>query len=299
MKCYIKNTYTNNLYLKEDWKRDYNEELESIIRYKSVYKDPDTNSEEFYEELANFLNKMEQDSELSSNLIGKFIYKANGTIIEVTNTEMKPLFKLKSDQFGFSKPSIEKKHIYDIYLEYGKDDIETKKDNICNWIYDSRSIGGSFLWDSELYKSYNPNRGGSKNSKSINYYIEDRVDITLLEIKLYYEYKIKRDADNLFKKTILYTSLNKKVKNIWLDHFKNFETYIKFMKLDNFINENGMPIDIVHSDLVKNKKIKSLDYDIIRNKMRELYSDNINIKQVLNNVNDLIRTRSEKIIEKE
>jgi hypothetical protein len=63
---------------------------------------------------------------------------------------------LKSDQFGFSVPKTENdhepkklmRHPYVIYYE-NKTDKEKALKNIVNWVYKTRSIGGSFLWPEE------------------------------------------------------------------------------------------------------------------------------------------------------
>lgn len=51
---------------------------------------------------------------------------------------------------------------------------------LANYVYKTRTLGGSFLWPKSLCSTYNKSRG-------IRNYIEDRVDLTLLEIKHIYE----------------------------------------------------------------------------------------------------------------
>ena len=71
--------------------------------------------------------------------------------------------QLVSDQFGFSAPSLELNHPYDIYLKKCKDEGKNKNvaiNNVINWVVESRTIGGSFLWPKGIRDGYNTARGG-------------------------------------------------------------------------------------------------------------------------------------------
>ena len=70
------------------------------------------------------------------------------------------------------------------YLEMQKNksdkDTDAVAEFLANYVYTTRTLGGSFLWPETLWKDYNKSRGNGN-------YIEDRVDLTLLEIKHYFE----------------------------------------------------------------------------------------------------------------
>ena len=53
---------------------------------------------------------------------------------------------------------------------------------LTKYVYTTRTLGGSFLWPESWHRDYNMGRGNRS-------YIEDRVDLTLLEIKHYFEYR--------------------------------------------------------------------------------------------------------------
>lgn len=150
---------------------------------------------------------------------------------------------LTSDQFGFSAITKEDrtwsplKYPYAIYERCYKGD----KSLIGDTIWYTRTIGGSFLWPKvkcrrNWQSSYNLNRGVSS-------YIEDRVDLTLYEIKEFYdEYSVEKDYEKIKDK------LSEKGSNLlkysdaeyiykWLSIFKNFKTYVDFFCFDDFVNK--------------------------------------------------------------
>ena len=80
----------------------------------------------------------------------------------------------------------------------------------------------------------------------------------------------------------------------WFKSFKSFDDYVKFFYFYPFVNENGIPYDIVESDFANgNKKIiKKID------KNNSIYDLNANQLEVMfNNINIMIKERSEKIEE--
>ncbi len=338
----VRSDYT--LYEKyDDWKEDYTEFLELfsdgnktytlnhegwVVEKRNKrnvvtgpYRDPDGNCFEFYKDLATFLNEREVEHIKQE----QYHYEAWGKPfgIKVINNKGELQFYLKSDQFGFSRPSTEHKHPYDVYL-YLNDEDSLKKDKVeqvCEWIYYSRTIGGSFLWPTNMmkgsyYANYNTARGGSnpfedgkyKGGKYKNYPIEDRVDLTLLDIFLYYNNK---DYSDKWNKTILYKwfenekneGANKKIANQWLGHFGSFEKYVDFFCFNDFVHEiknKYKPIDIVESKLNKEGELKGKE--IIKekeyfSKNREEFSiydkDKKTMEKMFNNVNILITRRTE------
>ena len=152
---------------------------------------------------------------------------------------------LTSDQFGFSanediydnkNDRLKKQYPFVKYVEnYGGSD-----SLVGETIWYTRTIGGSFLWpkvDQNGWRSlYNKNRG-------VGSYIEDRADLTLYEIKEFYdEYSVEKDYEKIKDK------LSEKGSNLlkysdaeyiykWLSIFKNFKTYVDFLCFDDFVNK--------------------------------------------------------------
>lgn len=243
-----------------DWKKRYINDLEAFyvsnenLDIQRYYCDPDSTyqrgyNHQFFYELTAFLNKRE--NALSHELDGVFRYEfIVGEGIEVSRVSQKrrtytPLFLLRSDQLGFSAPTKDQKHPYDAFI---KASMECGNDNnafeqVAQWIADSRTIGGSFLWPIPFYSAYNLSRGGTIYSNS-SHYIQDRVDLTLWEIK--HQYELYQRYSKLGRHTIM-SSNNKSNLDIWLGHFKNFKTYVNFFCFDPFVTtaHNGVdPIDI-------------------------------------------------------
>ena len=131
------------------------------------YIDPDSNNKykrnpKFYQDLCLFLNKREQKLEQKLGRNYKYYFDENDKEVygiqvrEIKENEERLVFYLKSDQFGFSRPSVEQKYIYDVYLDLNKSNGKKKDEAInyiANWISETRTIGGSFLWPMEKNKS--------------------------------------------------------------------------------------------------------------------------------------------------
>lgn len=300
----------------DKWKEEYKGQLTGEREGKKlgVYKDPDEShccsSSDYYKLLEKFLTIRENDFKrrLNGNFKCKFCSKYPGGIkvYECKNGEDEYLFTLRSDLFGFSAPKLmwktitnrQTSHPYDVYLKNKEEDVV---DNVVDWILNSRNIGGVFLWpirkcaDGKYKTEYNIDRGGKvcigEKVYDNHYYIQDRVDLTLLEIKHSYDdhYVDKYSGDKLFRYYIdendfkEYESTHMKQ---WLNHFKDFKTYIEFFMLDgrdmneqkqekdyginSFVDQNTlMPFDIVCAnsnclvdDIVKNNKRISQQSDI-------------------------------------
>lgn len=318
----VKKKGKNEYYNLNEWIELYGEYLKVLkLLPQNPYNDPDGNSKELYKELSDFLNEQEKRYiKKEEQYHYKECKKPFG--IEVTNSEGEIQFYLKSDQFGFSAPRPEKDHPYDIYLETcSEEDI----DRISEWIYYSRTIGGSFLWPTNMMKgsysaNYNIARGGSnpfedgkyKGGKYKKYPIEDRVDLTLLDIFLYYNNK---DYSGKWNKTILCKwfedekneGANKKIANQWFGHFGSFEKYVDFFCFNDFVHEDEnnnekkyMPIDIVNSKLVEEgcklkgkETISEKEYFENNREVFSIFKKNKDtMEQMFNNVNVLITRRS-------
>ena len=266
---------------------------------KPPYQDPDEwPGCSYYWELTRFLNKRESWLEDKMKKMGKayqpYRYIApnkckkhegakwkqgsdtNEIIVKGDNNEEK--FRLKSDQFGFSVGDSRAKfnsHPYGYLCKLVEKEKKTKKekDEVCEviekCIYHTRTLGGGFLWQVDpgdarnqkaVYGYYNMQRG-------TNSYIEDRVDLTLLEIKHLFEWlgmpKDKHKEDTLFSGDLLSSRVIKckEEKGVreyieWLLHFGTFENFIRFFCLDDFVDETWMPLDIMKSKLEWDDKKK-------------------------------------------
>lgn len=250
-----------DLYQK-DFKSSYTSSGAEPLDVRQHYSDPDTSyckgrDHSFFCDLVKFLNK--QEEEMKNSLQGSFKYRfTEGKGIEVSGTDregkkIQP-FYLRSDQFGFSAPVNEKCYPYDLYIKNHKNKDEAI-DQVIEWISMSRTIGGSFLWSkspyddkrNSFYERYNMGRGGKITSNS-QFYIQDRVDLTLWEIKDWYS-KHNSGEVILEGQSILERCSEKKpdIKH-WLGHFKSFETYIDYFMFGEFVKSvNGLynPINII------------------------------------------------------
>ncbi len=294
--CYILNR-DGELYKKEDWINDYKKWIHSLFDPKKKdqelcidpYKDPDGNCKQFYDKLVSFLNNREDKVKLGE----KYTYEFCDTDpfgIEVrkkvSDGKSGVLFYLKSDQFGFSVPSKNKDHPYDIFIEQcDNDKRDTELENVAKWIYYSRTLGGSFLWPMEIgidgewinNPRYNMARGGAKGSAGKKqYHIEDRVDLTLLEIKQVYDgCGINMLANNILYRNCFSSPNMRK----WLLHFGTFKNYVEFFCFDDcFIDMKTMkPYDITRSNnsLLDNKPEEYMKKKIFINKESMMSKDDL------------------------
>ena len=284
-----------------DWKEAYVErftmsyvsELKTTNSVRALYCDPDTTYKKsldnhFFERLVTFLNEQENcfDKKL---LKGKYTYKFEvNKGIKVTSDNEKDGFYLKSDQLGFSAPTNEKVYPYDLFLIKSRD-IDKALKQVANWIVSSRTIGGSFLWPEQFYKKYNLCRGGKIDSKN-QYYIQDRVDLTLWEIFYWYE---NNDSSN--KKVTKMTSVNDEkatdALEKWLSHFKTFETYIEFFCFQDFVKDKSCPINILSGSAEEPQWNNTSDRKPEITELLELEK----IKAMLERLNNQILNRSKKM----
>ena len=219
------------------------------------YKDPDEVSGlnyEFYGEITKFLKKQQERYSICFDYEWKFEepesekkYPEDRTIaLKKSEDDDEAYLYLTSDQFGFSaneniydnkNDRLKKQYPFVKYVEnYGGSD-----SLVGETIWYTRTIGGSFLWpkvDQNGWRSlYNENRG-------VGSYIEDRADLTLYEIKEFYdEYAYKKDDSDfnrvINKGSILLNDDDAKYIYDWLSIFKNFKTYVDFFCFDDFVNK--------------------------------------------------------------
>ena len=276
-----------------DFNRSYVDFDNDPLDIQRYYCDPDKTYKKaydhaFFEKLVLCLKERENEFQRKKKLSGEFSYQFvedEGIKVSRKNEcgQDIELFYLRSDQFGFSAPSNEKSHPYDLYIM----DSEDKKEainKVAEWISISRTIGGSFLWPRPFYDSYNPQRGGKINSNR-QYYIQDRVDLTLWELYYWYE---ERDKNTILKRC---NEPNSNL-DLWLGHFKNFKTYIDFFIFNIFVDEHYKPVSVLTGEVEgvkwgpngKNPQIeinKALSID--------------KLEDMLNRINSLIGERSRNI----
>lgn len=289
--CYITNNKISDM---EEWEKGYTEELRQGIVNASGqnYSDPDgayrkNRDHSFYKKIEIFLNAREL--KLKDQLKGFYIYKFceehPGGII-VKDEHEKELFWLRTDQIGFSAPSKDGNHPYDKYLQISEE--KDKYAKVARWIIESRTLGGAFIWpiyicnNNKYSTEYNTQRGGSVNT-SRRYYIQDRVDMTLLEVKHTFEsdYEKKYSNDVLYR----FYQNEKTFMKKWLEHFGKFDTYVNFFMFEKFVdNTYKKPISILNGDLLD---------DVYEHKAE--MTNNVNFEKLFINLNEMIVNRSEKI----
>lgn len=280
-----------------------------IIKDKSessnkLYIDPDAKeNKDFYSALSDFLNAS-RISRKNNKILSFEANEAPYGMITVYYKDKygnKQHFTVHSDQFGFSAvPCIYFRKNYPLsrYLEMQKNKLDKRKNKsegqktvaefLANYVYTTRTIGGSFLWPESLWSTYNKNRGNGS-------YIEDRVDLTLLEIKHYFEYRELDDKKNFkFSKDRLFVHYKKTDAQTWFGFFDSFEDYVDFFMFNDFvkeINKNGkkeyMPINILTG-----KRFKTDYPGYKRNTLKEI-EDEKQLKAMLDLVMDKVKTRSE------
>ena len=296
LKSYIlKKEGSDNRYDFTEWNEKYQNYLRELLSgnpnnnpYNDPYNDPDKKSgnASFYKDLAQFLNYQEKNED---RLTEKLSYEDSKDPwgIQVKNNKGQILYYLKSDQLGFSAPKPKENHPYDIYLRQLSEDNKNKGiKKISEWIYYSRTIGGSFLWPMEKNASgpnpyYNVQRGRGK--------MQDRADLTLLDIRNCF-LKIKGSTVDSW----LYNRCNDGSNmRSWLEHFgkgkEGFKNYVEFFQFNNFVNDYYIPKDLSNlkdsledfGDKKYNKRFKEYSYD--------------ELEKILQNLNDLIIERSQNI----
>lgn len=271
-----------------------------IIKDKSessnkLYIDPDKKeNEEFYRELSNFLNAS-RISRKNNKILSFEANEAPYGMITVYYKDKygnKQHFTVHSDQFGFSAvPCIYFRKNYPLsrYLEMQKNKSDKDPDAVAeflaNYVYTTRTLGGSFLWPETLWKDYNKSRGNGN-------YIEDRVDLTLLEIKHYFEYrdlddkkKFKYSGDILFR---YYDNLDAQT---WFGFFDSFEDYVDFFLFNGFVDKDEQTNEYTPINILTGKPFKKDYLNYEKNVLKGLEEDKL--KAMLDLVMRKVKTRSE------
>lgn len=287
-------------------------------RSYKLYIDPDAKENKgFYRDLSNFLNAASWKNKK------KLYFKANEApygMITVYYKDKKGKehhFTLHSDQLGFSAvPWIYFRKDYPLsrYLEMqknkldklknksdklkNKSDIDVVADFLTKYVYTTRTIGGSFLWPESWYKGYNMSRGNGREIKDKIIkgnagYIEDRVDLTLLEIKHYFEYrelddkkKFKYSGDILFR---YYDNLDAQT---WFGFFDSFEDYVDFFMFNDFVDKDKQTKEYTPINILTGAPFEKDYLNYKTNTLKEI-EDEKQLKEMLDLVMDKVKTRSE------
>lgn len=274
-----------------------------IIKDKSessnkLYIDPDKKeNEEFYRELSNFLNAS-RISRKNNKILSFEANEAPYGMITVYYKDKygnKQHFTVHSDQFGFSAvPCIYFRKNYPLsrYLEMQKNKSDKDPDAVAeflaNYVYTTRTLGGSFLWPETLWKDYNKSRGNGN-------YIEDRVDLTLLEIKHYFEYrdlddkkKFKYIGDILFR---YYDNLDAQT---WFGFFDSFEDYVDFFMFNDFVDKDKQTKEYTPINILTGEAFET-DYPGYKKDTLKEIEDEKQLKEMLERVRDMVEKRTKKM----
>lgn len=230
-------------------------------RLTVIYIDPDgKKNTDFYSALSDFLNAS-RISRKNNKILSFEANEAPYGMITVYYKDQygnEQHFTVHSDQLGFSAVCLKyfrKNYPLSRYLEMQKnklDKLKNKSDKkletvakfLSEYVYTTRTLGGSFLWPEDWYKGYNMERGNGS-------YIEDRVDLTLLEIKHIYKF---RELENqlIYGKDYLFKRYKNQYADKWFGFFDSFEDYVDFFMFNDFVEDistNGkkeyMPINIL------------------------------------------------------
>lgn len=343
-KAKVKGKRVNEIYinlLRKYLKLRKNSKLKGKSKNIFPYQDPDdretVKAMTYYSELTYFLNK--RVNEYANREINNYVFlqpdkacKFGESETSEENTawfdtvkialikDSKPQMLLTSDQFGFSagiNKDKEKYALTDVEYPYGMYYNLIKKNDelrfIAQCVYDTRTIGGAFVWpvmtsweedkwdDKKRESNYNKIRGRSS-------YIEDRVDLTLLEIK----HMLSFDPSE-YSHDILYGEYIKKESHMkeWFDIFGGFNEYVDLLMFNPFVvkqNNVYRPIDIIHSEVKEGdgfnligERIETLSdcKDKTGWGIKELYEnkDGEGLKRMLNNVRLLTLARSRMMTE--
>lgn len=267
-----------------------------IIKDKSessnkLYIDPDKKeNEEFYRELSNFLNAANSHRK---NKLSFVAYETPDEMISVYYNKgkkgEKKYFSLQSDQLGFSAvPWIyfSTKYPLSRYFEMQKNKEAAKF--LTDYVLATRTLGGSFLWPETLWSTYNKSRG-------IRSYIEDRVDLTLFEIKHIYEIR-KWEKLLPYGGDILFQSCKNNDAQTWFGFFKSFEDYVDFFMFNDFVKDISktskkeyIPINILTG------KAFETDYPRRQTDVLKEIEDEKQLKEMLERVRDMVEKRTKKM----
>lgn len=255
----------------------------------NIYIDPDgKKNTDFYSALSDLLNAASCEHRKD------LLFKANGLskkgIMVYRKKDKKEYFTIQSDQLGFSAvPWIYFSTQYPLsrYFEMQKNEEAAKF--LTDYVLATRTLGGSFLWPESWHRDYNMRRG-------IGSYIEDRVDLTLLEIKHYFEYRELDDKKNFkFSKDRLFVHYKKTDAQTWFGFFDSFEDYVDFFLFNDFVKatvtdgkKEYMPINILNGEPFE-KDYLNYEEDVLKG------LEEYKLKAMLDLVMDKVANRTKKM----
>ncbi|MCR5733747.1 MAG: hypothetical protein K6G22_03975 [Lachnospiraceae bacterium] len=279
---------------------------EEYVAYKTgkkdinPYTDPDiagngfVYNQPFYELLTDFLNEQNKETEKDLLFEPPVPFSEKGSpydrtiLLSVKGMEL----HLGPDQFGFSAFGDDLRNPYYSYVCRHQDP-ETAFRYTAECLYDTRRAGGCFFWPKVQYRRnlscmYN-------NLRGIGSYIQDRVDLTLLEIKNYLDNK--NCYEGAYKADLLHTMISGKKDDTtkrFLDLFDDFNDYVRFFCFEDFCvfeNETYHPVDITKDLKTEN------DLKLSRNtpKIQDLSLKDLEV--MLGNLCNMIKCRSAKVME--
>ncbi len=225
-------------------------------------------------------------------------------------TEGEKTLRLTSDQLGFSalsgkykdmdKRKDNKKCFYPLYRYFGlAENKEIAATFISEYVYDTRTLGGAFVWPTNSVGGkreceYNRKRGARS-------YVEDRPDLTLLEVKSYFEKSEIKDIEGNKKITLLEDEVKspKSSMKTFLDIFSSFEDYVDFFMLDDFVEDlgKGGSKDYVPKNIATGRPFeRNEDGDfIIGKRLRDKDLSESELKEILGRVQKWVMERTEKM----
>lgn len=296
-------TYENKGDAEKERKRIWKQLGDSETAYCDIYIDPDyKKNEDFYRALSDFLNAS-RISRKNNKILSFEANEAPYGMITVYYKDKygnKQHFTVHSDQLGFSAvPWIYFRKNYPLsrYLEMqknkldklkNKSDIDVVADFLTKYVYTTRTLGGSFLWPESLWSTYNKNRGNGN-------YIEDRVDLTLLEIKHYFKYRDLDDKKNFkYSGDILFRYYDNLDAQTWFGFFDSFEDYVDFFMFNNFVDKDKQTKEYTPINILTGKAFET-EYPGYKTNTLKGIKDEKQLKEMLDLVMDKVKTRSEKM----
>ena len=260
---------------------------EKKIAYYNIYMDPDKKENiDFYNDLSDFLNAASCEHRKD------LLFKANGLskkgIMVYRKKDKKEYFTIHSDQLGFSAvPWIYFSNKYPLsrYFEMQKN--KEAAQFLADYVLTTRTLGGSFLWPETLWKGYNRSRGCAK--------IEDRVDLTLLEIKHYFEYRDLDDKKKFkYRRDILFSRYKIPDAQTWFGFFDSFEDYVDFFMFNDFVDKDKQTKEYTPINILTGKALETYYPGYKTNTLKEI-EDEKQLKAMLDLVMRKVKTRSEKM----
>lgn len=292
-------TYENKGDAEKERKRIWKQLGDSETAYCDIYIDPDyKKNKDFYRHLSSFLNAASWKNKK------KLYFKANehkpdknidGMITVYKDPKCEDYcFTLHSDQLGFSAvPWIyfSTKYPLSRYFEMQKNKSDKDPDAIANfltkYVYTTRTLGGSFLWPETLWNGYNLSRGCAK--------IEDRVDLTLLEIKHYFEYRDLDDKKNFkYSGDILFRYYDNLDAQTWFGFFDSFEDYVDFFMFNDFVDKDKQTKEYTPINILTGKAFET-EYPGYKTNTLKGIKDEKQLKEMLERVRDMVEKRTKKM----